>query len=245
MGEAGPARVVSSDIRSVAQVCHGSFSSIRGREGCGLGRHVARAMRDGRGERWESDTTDSSKASQKRCPDISDVCPDTITGNAAEDQLTGGLGTDSYVYNNSGAAFVDANADVITGFGAGGLVNFDILRFIDSADLQLAGAANITFQAANTVAFTAAAGNNVIVITDAVAANTGAGIEAALVLINATNNGAVANGAIIVAAAAAGNAKVWYDAGVGAGNSVELAELAGLTLAGLGDFVTGNFAVVA
>jgi hypothetical protein len=114
---------------------------------------------------------------------------DTITGGAAADSLTGGLGTDSYVYDNAGPNFVDANADTITGFVTGAGANFDILRIIDNANLELAGAATKTFEAANAAAFTAAAGNNVIVITDAVANNTIAGIEASLFAINGANNG--------------------------------------------------------
>ena len=125
MGEAGPARVVLSDIRSVAQHCHGLVSSVRGREGRGLSHHVARAMRDKRGKRWKSDTSDSSKVLQGRRSDISDVCPDTITGGAGADALSGGAGDNDFVYTAlaQGGNVVRGNAtarltagDVITGF---------------------------------------------------------------------------------------------------------------------------------
>jgi len=172
-----------------------------------------------------------------------DANANTLTGGAGEDILEGGLGTDSYVYNNSGAAFVDANADVIIAFGAGSGVNFDILRFIDSADLQLAGNATQTFQSAAINNFTAGRGNNVIVITDAVT-NTAAGIQVAIAAINTANGGAVADGGVIVVAAGStGNAKVWYDAAVGSGDAVELAELDGFPLVGLVDFMTDNLEV--
>ena len=171
---------------------------------------------------------------------------DYIVGGLGADTITGGAGADTIVLTETSAAadtvvYADSTegSDTITGFA----VANDVLKFIDFTSLALAGTANKTFQKAVAASFTAAAGNNIIVITDAVANNTAAGIQIAIADINTAHAGAVADGVIVIAAAASGDAKVWFDAEATSGNSVELATLTGVALADLANLATGNFVI--
>lgn len=181
MEEAGPARVISSDIRSVVCSCHGLLSSVRGREGRGLGRHEARATRDERGQRWASDTTDGSKACQGRHSDISDICPDTITGAASADQMTGNAGVDAFLTGAGGGVAATAavaatsitfggGVDVITDFVGGALAaGGETLTSGNTAFVFAADAIRGNFTAATGLFTANAAGADYLVATGAVA----------------------------------------------------------------------------
>jgi hypothetical protein len=174
---------------------------------------------------------------------------DWIDGGAGADTITGGTGADKISLGLS-----DAVADTVkmshTNQAADTIYQFeealDILHFADGANLQILGTSTEVFtkgtQAAAIAGATMAATDNVIVLTDAVTNNTAAGIQTAIAAIHAGAS-ALGNGVIVVAAAAAGNAKVWYDAAIANTNSVELYELDGVVLADLATLTTANFVI--
>jgi len=47
----------------------------------------------------------------------------------------------------------------------------------------------------------------------------------------------------VVAAAATGDAKVWYDAAVASADAIEIASLTGIVLADLANFTADNFVI--
>lgn len=175
---------------------------------------------------------------------------DTIDAGLGADTITGGAGIDTISLGAS-----DAAADTVTiadkSHGADVIKQFekatDILQFTDDTALALLGSATKAFvidDAADAIAgATIAATDNVIVLTDAVTNNTGAGIQTAIAAIHAGAS-AVGDGVIVVAAAASGNAKVWYDAAIASADSVELFELDGVVLADLASLTTDNFVIV-
>lgn len=156
---------------------------------------------------------------------------DVITGGAGADVITLGGGADTVVFANSAHG-----SDAISGFGSD-----DVLRFVDGANLELAGTATKTFFKGTTTVLAADADKgtyNVIVLTDAVT-NTAAGIQSAL-----SAAGTQTAGVIVIAAGSTGDAKVWYDATSANGDAVEIASLTSVTLSGLANLATGNFTIV-
>jgi hypothetical protein len=167
---------------------------------------------------------------------------DMLDGGAGTETLTGGEGADTFTFTST-----SNGADTITDF----TVSDDILKFVDDTNLSLAGSKTETF-VVGAVADLAAGSNlvtaahNVLVLTSAVT-NDGAGIQTVLTTIETGagdgSNTNVGNGIIIVAAAASGDVKVWYDAASGSGNAIELTTLTGLSLADLANFTADNFVI--
>jgi len=165
---------------------------------------------------------------------------DIIDGGAGTDTLTGGEGADTFTFTST-----SNGADTITDF----TVADDILKFVDDTNLSLVGTKIESFVVGATTDLGQGTDlltttHNVIVLTDAVANNDGAGIQTALAGIVAdTGNAAIGNGVIVVAAASSGDAKVWYDAVSASGNAVELATLTGVTVNDLANFTADNFVI--
>ena len=206
MGEAGPARVVLSDIRSVAQHCHGLVSSVRGCEGRGLSHHVARAMRDKRGKRWKSDTSDSSKVLQGRRSDISDVCPDTITGGAAADQIDVGTGTDRVVFTTG------ATTDAITNWAA-----------TATGDNAVQDVSDVNGYLAGLVAGSTIINGNGVAVADATAVSVSAALAAGAAALAAANNVFLVNSTTAAGVAAILNDKAFAAAGAQTGDAITVA----------------------
>ena len=165
---------------------------------------------------------------------------DIINGAAGSDTLTGGGGDDTFVFSKS-----SDGADTINDF----VIADDILQFEDNNNLSLVGDTNKNFVIANAADLKAGtnlitAEYNVIVLTDAVADNTGTGIQTVLADIHSGADANVGDGVIVVAAAETGDAKVWYDAAVLDGDSVEVATLIGIELSDLPGLTTDNFMVL-
>ena len=164
---------------------------------------------------------------------------DILDGGAGTDTLTGGEGADTFTFTSA-----SNGADTITDF----TVADDILKFIDDINLSLVGTKTesiVVGAAADLKAGTdlIVATQNVIVLTDAVADNTGAGIQTILADIHSGADAAVGDGVVVVAAAATGNAKVWYDAAVASADAIELASLSGVELADLANLTAVNFII--
>jgi len=165
---------------------------------------------------------------------------DMIAGDAGIDTMTGGGGDDTFSFTSA-----TDGADTISDFA----VADDILRFVDSASLSLIGSNTKGFVIGNAADLKAGTNlidtaDNIIVLTDAVADNTGAGIQTVLADIHSGASASIGDGTVIVAAAATGDAKVWYDAAVADGDSLEVATLIGVELADLNSFTTDNFIVL-
>jgi Ca2+-binding RTX toxin-like protein len=190
---------------------------------------------------------------------------DSITGGAQIDTITPGNGLDT-VIGAAGADVIDltetaASADsyVITGETAaadgldsitGFAIANDIIRIVDGGTAILGAATKVFAMGTQTslkagtgsVAETAV-GSNVFVITSAIGTYTGAGMQAVLADITAGASADVGNGIIIIAAAATGNAGIWYDAAGGANDSVNIGTLVGIVLADLASLTTANFVI--
>jgi hypothetical protein len=182
----------------------------------------------------------------------------TITGTGNADNIVAGEGADTIV-TTDGADTINLTettskadtvvfsdkayaADTITGFNAAA----DILKFLDTTGLTILGAAKDVISGTATTLKTDAnatdANNNIIVITSALT-QTGAAIQTELAAIHADADSAIGNGVIVISADTTGNANVWYDAAVAGDDSVKLATLSGIELAGLADFGADNFAI--
>jgi len=174
---------------------------------------------------------------------------DTLSGGEGDDVLDGGAGTDTL----TGGEGADTFTFTSTSNGADTIIDFtvadDILKFVDDTNLSLVGIKTESFVVGaatdlGTGTNLITATQNVIVLTDAVTNNTGAGIQTALAAIVAdTGNAIIGDGVIVVAAASSGNAKVWYDAVSGSGDAVELITLTGVSLADLANFTSDNFVI--
>ena len=164
---------------------------------------------------------------------------DTLDGGAGADTLIGGEGSDTFIFTST-----SNGTDIITDF----TVAEDILKFIDDINLALVGNKTESLVVGAAVDLKDGtdqiiATQNVIVLTDEVADNTGAGIQTVLADIHSGANAAVGDGVIVIAAAATGDAKVWYDAAVASADSVEIASLTGIGLADLANFTADNFVI--
>jgi hypothetical protein len=177
---------------------------------------------------------------------------DTITGGAGADTITLGSGADTVIFTDKTFA-----ADSISGFSISG---GDILKFIDATALSLLGSASLVYAEGTQADGTAdlddviAGGGtpltsvNVIVITDAVSTFTAGGIDTAVdtaIGLTSAGNG----GVIVIAAAATGDAKIWFDAdgdtenGTPGAATYELATLVGVAVADLIGFASTNFLI--
>ena len=119
---------------------------------------------------------------QGRRSDISDVCPDTITGGLAADSLTGGAGADDFIMNPivtaGGVVGVDnivdftvAQTDQIGNYSALDLIQLaamaDLVQITDTTTSQSAGTVTTGTAADISVAYdmdTAGAGANLLLI---------------------------------------------------------------------------------
>jgi len=173
---------------------------------------------------------------------------DTLSGGEGDDILDGGAGTDTLIGGEGADTFTFTStsngADTITDF----TVADDILKFVDDTNLSLVGSKTESFVVGAAADLKAGSDlitttQNVIVLTDAVANNTGAGIQTVLADIHSGANAAVGDGVIVVAAAATGDAKVWYDAAVASADAIEIASLTGVVLADLANFTADNFVI--
>jgi hypothetical protein len=183
----------------------------------------------------------------------------TIVGTALADQITGGNGADT-ITGGAGADIIDLTettaaadtviyadsthgGDTVQGFSTAN----DILSFIDNTSLSLVGTATKGFAkgAGTALGLGAAdlAAANVIVITDAQATQTSAGITTLITTINSGVGTNIGDGVILIMATSTGDANVYYDATAAGNDSVLLATLTGVKVADLANLATGNFVV--
>ena len=177
---------------------------------------------------------------------------DSIYGGFGGDSITGGAGVDT-IDLGSGDGAVDTvviaatTNDLIYSYSIAGR---DVIKYIDLG-ADLVGTATKVFAMGTQASLKAgtgsvaetAAGTNVVVITSAIGTYTAAGMQAVIADIVAGASTDLGDGIIVIAAAATGNAGVWYDAAAGANDSVQVATLVGITLADLAGLTTANFAI--
>ena len=164
---------------------------------------------------------------------------DEIKGGAGFDNLSGGEGDDRFIFESA-----NHNADEILDFN----YETDTLKFVDAADLMLAGVQAVSLISGTVAGLTGGLNtitvdNNIIVFTDAIDTNDGSTIQATLSNIHQGSNAAVADGVIVLAATATEDVMVWYDAEIASGDAVELATLSGVKITDLENFSSDNFVI--
>jgi hypothetical protein len=164
---------------------------------------------------------------------------DEIKGGSGFDTLSGGQGDDQFTFESA-----NDNADEILDFNYA----TDTLKFVDSADLMLAGDKSDTLISGTVAGLTGGANiitvdHNIIVFTDAISTNDGSTIQTTLSNINQGSNAGVADGVIVLAATATEDVIVWYDAEIASGDAVELATLSGVKITDLENFSSDNFVI--
>jgi trimeric autotransporter adhesin len=186
---------------------------------------------------------------------------DVITGGTGADSIYGGFGGDS-ITGGAGADTIDLGSgdgavdtvviaattnDLIYSYSIAGR---DVIKYIDGGADLVGTAAKVfamgtqaTLKAGTGSVAETATGTNVVVITSAIGTYTAAGMQTVIADIVAGASTDLGDGIIVIAAAATGNAGVWYDAAVANGNSVQVATLVGITLADLANLTTANFAI--
>jgi Ca2+-binding RTX toxin-like protein len=162
---------------------------------------------------------------------------DVINGDSGSDILNGGNGNDKFVFSK-----IYDVSDTINDF----VISDDILQFIDDTDLSLVGTSNLKFVSGQVGALTNGSNiidetHNVIVITEAVD-----DVGAAITSIKGGNDANVGDGVIVIAAASTEGsfAKVWYDTTADASDTVEIAELSGITVLDLASLGEENFLII-
>lgn len=164
---------------------------------------------------------------------------DTIGGKGGNDQLTGGAGSDTFIFESTAAG---NGVDMINNFQ---ISNKDVLDL--SAFLMVTGTSHIALVDAESTAATAWGNGDVLVVEGydltsdtAIAGLFGAGLAFA----DPTTRGK----AVLIAADIIGNASVWFlvnqvDTGtITADEVVKVAELDGINNLGLRSFTADNFA---